>query len=136
MSREHSDFAFYEALKAHSNDPEFIAQHKAVLALAKERLIIVYHNPPLPVRVTSQEVSPRASGRPVAAACVSRIRLTNTLGGHIPRFSACILQLPTALNLKVPESKWQKTAGKAPFQSTTPPGITEDGPTRPGRSPI
>ena len=90
MSLERSDFAFYEALKAHTTDPEFIARHKAVLALAKEKLIIVYHNPPLPVRVASQEVSPRASGRPVAAACqcVCRIRLTITLGGHIPRFSA------------------------------------------------
>ena len=88
MSLERSDLALYDALKAHTTDPDFIARHKAVLALAKEKLIIVYHNPPLPVRVASQEVSPRASGRPVAAACVSRIRLTITLGGHIPRVSA------------------------------------------------
>ena len=88
MSLERSDLALYDALKAHTTDPDFIARHKAVLALAKEKLIIVYHNPPLPVRVASQEVSPRASGRPVAAACVCRIRLTITLGGHIPRFSA------------------------------------------------
>lgn len=88
MSLERSDLALYDALKAHTTDPDFIARHKAVLALAKEKLIIVYHNPPLPVRVASQEVSPRASGRPVAAACVCRIRLTITLGGHIPRVSA------------------------------------------------
>ena len=93
MSREHSDFAFYEALKAHSNDPDFIAQHKEVLAFAKEKLIIVYHNPPLPVRVASQEVSPRASGRPVTAACDSGIRLTNPLSGRIHRFPAAAYRL-------------------------------------------
>ena len=46
------------ALKAHSTDPDVVARYKVALALgAKEKLIIVYHNPPLrlgvPVRVAS-----------------------------------------------------------------------------------
>jgi hypothetical protein len=62
MSLERSDFAFYDALKAHSTAPDVVARHKAALTLgAKEKLIIVYHNPPLrvPVRDSESESRPK-----------------------------------------------------------------------------
>ena len=91
MNLERSDFALYDALKANSTDPVVVAWHKEVLALGiKEKVIIVYHDPPISVR---QEVSPRASGRPDAAACGSGILLTNPLGGHIHRFPAAAYRL-------------------------------------------
>ncbi len=94
MNLERSDFALYDALKANSTDPVVVARHRELLALGiKEKVIIVYHDPPISVRVASQEVSPRASGRPVAAACGSGIRLTNPLGGRIHRFPAAAYRL-------------------------------------------
>ena len=98
MSLERSDFAFYGDLKAHSTDPDVVARHKVALALgAKEKLTIVYHNPPLRVPVPGRAGKLCKARERLGVPSWPHASLAFGLQTRWAGTSLGFLQLPTAL---------------------------------------